>query len=164
MNFVELQTVSTVGLALLKKAQAATHWKGNNGIERIDVSADDFAGDPKIHALIKHFDCEAKRKLSLFRFPPNSCHAWHTDAARKVAINMLLEGWNSITLFGRRIDPINLAGIERLTYSPDRYYMLNTAKMHTIVNFDNLRYLVSIGIPEPHTFMDVFKYIQQEGT
>lgn len=164
MNYVELKTQSKVGLAILKKAQAATHWKGNNGIERIDLAASDFDGDPKIRELIDTFDCEATRKLSIFRFLPYTCHAWHVDAQRLCAINMLLDGWDYITLYGKRVDAINFESVEKLVYQPDSYYLLNTKKWHTVANFSQPRYLVSIGIPEKYTFMDVLRYATLEGT
>lgn len=162
--YAELKTESKVRLTLLRKAQAADNWKDSNGIERIELDVEDFAGDPKIVELIEHFDCKAQRKLSVFRFKPHTCHAWHVDLQRFAAINMLLDGPDSITLFGQRALGINLSNIEKLYYWPNRYYLLNSKKQHTVINFANTRYLVSIGIPEEFSFADVQAYIEREGT
>ena len=161
--YKELKTESKVRLALLNKARAATDWKDSNGIDRIELEVTDFADDPKVVELIERFDCKAQRKLSIFRFKPFTCHAWHTDLQRFAAINMLLDGHDSLTLFGERAKGVNLENVEKLYYWPNRYYVLNSKKQHTVVNFANTRYLVSIGIPQEFTFQTVLDYIDKEG-
>lgn len=162
--YKQLAITSRVRLDLLAKARAATDWKDSNGIERIELEVSDFADDTQIVRLIEHFDCKAQRKLSIFRFKPFTCHAWHTDLQRYAAINMLLEGPSGITLFGERAKGVNLENVEELLYWPNRYYVLNSKKQHTVINLANTRYLVSIGIPEEFTFQDVLDYIEKEGT
>lgn len=162
MNYLELKTESTLRFRLRERAWAADNWIPNNGIDRIEIEASELDGDPKIAALVDHFGCKAERKLSIFRFLPNTCHAWHTDLQRFAAINMLLDGWDSITMFGVRKDAINMVAVEKLHYELDRYYLLNSKRQHTIVNFDNYRYLLSIGIPERYSFADVVNYIKEE--
>jgi hypothetical protein len=163
MNYLQLKTVSTLRYALRERAWAARDWKPNNGIDRIEIEASELDGDPKMAALVDRFDCKAERKLSIFRFLPHTCHAWHTDLQRYAAINMLLDGWDSLTMFGVRKDAINYVAVDRLLYESDRYYLLNSKRQHTVINFANTRYLLSIGIPERYSFMDVVNYINEEG-
>lgn len=164
-NYLQLSTESVVRKRLLRIAvEADDRWKPNNGIERIDIDIKDLEGDDKIIELAEHFKCKEMRKLSLFRFQPRTCHAWHVDLQRYAAVNMLLEGWDSITLFGERADGINLKNIDQLIYEYDRYYLLNSKMRHTVINFSRPRYLLSIGIPEEFRFQEVQDYIQRTGT
>lgn len=160
--YVMLKTESRAREHLRYLARTADHWKSNNGIERIGLDVSDFDGDEGIQKLIAHFG--AQDKLSIFRFLPNTCHSWHTDLQRFAAINMLLDGWDSLTLFGKNALGVNLTDIAELTYAPSRYYLLNSKAKHTIINFDNMRYLVSIGIPPQHQYLDVMAYIEKERT
>jgi hypothetical protein len=162
-NYYQLKTVSVVRDRLLAKARAADNWVPNNGIDRIELDVSDFEGDPKIIALIDKFEC-AYRRLSIFRFLPNTCHSWHVDLQRYAAINLLLDGWNSLTMYGRRVDVINLDSVQKLVYQTDSYYLMNSKRHHAVINFDNHRYLLSIGIPEKYSFEEVLAYIQSEGT
>lgn len=161
--FVQLGTESKVRLHLLRKAKEAEHWKANNGIDRIEIDASDLEGDPLIVSLVEHFQCKAHRRLSLFRFLPWTCHSWHVDLQRYAAINMLLEGWDSATLFGTRATGVNLTNLQLLEYEPDRYYLLNSKCTHTIINYSRPRFLLSIGIPEQYSFKDVQDYIERTG-
>jgi hypothetical protein len=118
-----------------------------------------FKDDEKIYNLIQHFEIDKIRKIALFRFIPNSSYDWHIDGSRSAAINMLLSGYDSITLMGRKRDNFFL-DIEKVPYELNRYYLLNTSIHHTMFNFSEERYLLSIGIPKNFSYQDVKKYME----
>jgi len=118
----------------------------------------DFDSEPKLVKLINDFDCHSK--LAIYRFFPNTCYNWHIDHnGRKSSINMLIDGYDSLTMFG--VPSVNgrFTNITPLVYKPNRYVLLNVHKFHTIFNFSEHRYLLSIGIPSPTTYDQVKQYI-----
>lgn len=162
MNFHQLQTVSSIRQNLLEKAKAIRSWKDMTDVKVADITEADLCGDEAILKLVQHFGCGESRRLTLFKFDPRHCHAWHTDT-RPASINMLLDGWDYLTAFGMRVGPTSLSNIEALRYEPNRYYLMNSKKPHTVFNFGGERYLLSIGIADRYTFKDVLDYIVREG-
>jgi hypothetical protein len=81
-------------------------------------------------------------KAGILRLFPNTCYDWHTDDARGWTINMLLTTGKSYCLFGSK-DEQAFPFIE-LVYKPGFYYAFNTQVPHTVLNFEDTRYLLSI--------------------
>lgn len=78
------------------------------------------------------------------KLPPNTCYNWHTDMARSVAINMLVEdNGQSRCLFRVGEGEISFPFVE-LKYKPDTYYVFNTKVPHTVLNFSLPRYMFSV--------------------
>lgn len=129
---------------------------GNNMVGILDPAY--LESDTGIHKVIKHFGCDVSRKISIFKFPPNVSYYWHTDGIRSCAINMVLAGFDSMTLFGKPQGSF-FVDIEKIPYKPDTYVLLNTNRHHSVYNFSEVRYLLSIGIEKTYTFEDVKNYI-----
>lgn len=59
---------------------------------------------------------------------------------------MLISGEKSHCYFA---DPTNkdqiFENLQELIYESSTYYLLNTKKHHSIINFDNNRYMLSVG-------------------
>ena len=109
-----------------------------------------FKDDP-IYPLINKFGIGEAKKVSIFKFMPNTSYAWHTDGIRSAAINMLISGFDSLTLFGNKSGKY-FTDVKNVDYEPNRYFLLNTRASHTIINFTETRYLLSLGIPEKYSF------------
>ena len=119
---------------------------------------DIFKSDNQIYQLIKHFGCE--KRLGIYRFQPNFSYGWHTDLIRHVAVNMLIDGWNSKTYFSKASKIRLNTNLQEVPYEENKYILMNVKELHSVFNLDNLRYVISIGIPPPATFQDVSQYVK----
>jgi hypothetical protein len=93
--------------------------------------------------------------LKIIKMFPNSFYDWHRDSGvRGCGINLLLNPVRCITLF--REDSYFLQRqkkIVELAYKPFTYYMLNTSADHSVVNFDQHRFSVSLFPPRDSDFV-----------
>jgi hypothetical protein len=159
-SFTKLPILSKITDTVLKKVYATTDddWFPHLELSIFSLVLDDFSEDPEIVALIRHFGCESR--LSVFRFPANSCYSWHRDSTRKCSINMLLQGFDSMCVFGDFAIKNKFTNIERLTHEHNAYYAMDVSKWHTVYNFDDTRYVLSIGVPN-NTYEDVIRYFDK---
>lgn len=132
-------------------------WKNVLEMSLLLLSIDDFSYDNDLMKLIDHFGCH--KKLAIYRYKANFCYAWHMDLIRNAALNLQLTGVDSFCIFGEMYEQRKYQNIEKLVYQENSYYLLNVAKNHTVFNFDNDRYLLSIGFPIPNTFEEVKDYL-----
>lgn len=119
-----------------------------------------FESEPALMKIIKRFGSE--KRLAVYKTVPNSSYHWHRDFSRLASLNILIEGYDSLCMFAK--DPVNgmMHDLKTLVYEPSNVHLLNVSQLHTVINFDNVRYLLSIGIPMPTTFEEVRTYVQQE--
>jgi len=97
-------------------------------------------------------------KPGIFKMDPMNYYTFHTDASRHVAVNMLLEGPNSYTMFGEKTISAEVTKVEQLVYEESSYYIFNTAKPHAVLNLsDKTRYLLTIGIIDFDVDFDTVK-------
>ena len=47
----------------------------------------------------------------------------------------------------------------KLVYKPDKYFLLDVHKFHTVFNFSEERYVLSIGVPSPTTYNETKQYL-----
>lgn len=158
-NFYECKRESTLVAYMMNKIQDTenSEWSTFLDMSVFLLSIEDFALEPKLTQLINTFDCH--KKLGIYRYKPNFCYQWHIDSIRNCALNLQLVGSNSFCIFGEFFEPRKFRNLQQLAYKENTYYLLNVNKFHTVFNFDNERYLLSIGFPKPHTFADVKQYI-----
>lgn len=158
-NFYECRTKSTLVKYMLNKIITLddSKWKNFLDMDLFILTIDDFELEPKLIELISTFNCH--NKLAIYRFKPNFCYQWHVDRIRNCALNLQLIGNNSFCMFGEPYEPRKFRNLQQLVYKENTYYLLNVNNYHTVFNFDNDRYLLSIGFPKPHNFMDVKQYL-----
>jgi hypothetical protein len=85
----------------------------------------------------------------IIRIDKDRCYKWHCDAVRGATINMLLSESNSMVLFGNMSkDSEDQYEVIRLDYEVGSFYAFNTQAMHTVINFDEPRYLFTIEFCE----------------
>jgi len=87
----------------------------------------------------------------IIKLEPMTWYNWHIDAVRQCSINMLIEGKDSQSFFGEKVNSDILA-LTELIYEPNIYYLLNTQKTHAVLNRHNIRYMLSIGFEYPNTY------------
>ena len=118
--------------------------------------------DPLIVALSNRFTI----KPGMFKMNPRSYYNFHVDSTRNVAINMLLEGPDSYTMFGKQTESIEVTNVtDQLIYEDSAYYIFNTASPHSVLNLSqNTRYLLTIGIPDLNvSYEDVKNFCVEAG-
>lgn len=82
----------------------------------------------------------------VLRLQPHSCYVWHQDESRGVCINLLLTPDSpSHTLFGfEQKGNRSQIDIIALNYQPSTFYLFNNQIPHTVINFDQPRFLFSL--------------------
>jgi hypothetical protein len=146
--FTKLNIESKISQRILDKLD---HIKESEWIQHLEQSIyllniRDFEADPVIIDLINRFGSE--KKLCLFRLPPKICYSWHRDAKRQASINMLIKGFDSICAFGTESLEKKFINLDKIEHERDTYYLMNVKESHTVFNFDQERYVVSISIPD----------------
>ena len=74
--------------------------------------------------------------LSLYKVPAKCVYKWHKDGGHLWAINMVLDTFNSHTLFEERTEN-TLIYINELVYKPQEWFIFNTQEAHTVINMDS---------------------------
>jgi hypothetical protein len=159
--FTELNIESNVSQRILDKVDTIDESKWINHLEQniylLDIK--DFESDPDIVEIINRFG--SVKRLCLFRLPPKICYSWHTDAKRQASINMLIKGFNSICVFGTESIEKKFINLDKIEHKKNRYYLMNVKESHTVFNFDQERYVISISIPDT-SYNDVRNYLLEK--
>jgi hypothetical protein len=116
--------------------------------------------DPSLRTITNKFD--PNKRICIFRLFPNTCYTWHADRDRGACINMLIEGRDSITFFGKEDAPHIHSELMLCEYPEHKYVLMNASQKHTVYNFDNMRYMLSISIPKPATYSEVRQFLIDE--
>jgi hypothetical protein len=159
--FVKMNVDSEVTEHILNKVKNANDSEWTEVLDQsiYSLTIDDFAQDSKIYQLISDFGCQDR--LSVFRFSPNVCFQWHIDKIRYSAINMLLDGFDSFCAFGTPHPGNKFDKVYKLAHEPKTYYLINVKKFHTVFNFAEMRYIISIGFPDIK-YSDVLSYLKDK--
>lgn len=122
------------------------------------LNINDYESDPVLTKFITDFECE--NKLSIIKYEPWFNFNWHLDVARHCCINMVISGYDSILMFGNKNLARHFTNIKTVPYQLNRMFLLNTKKFHSAINFNNIRYLLSIGVPLKYNYEKVLEYVQ----
>lgn len=159
--YVKLNIKSNISNNIIEKIKKANpdDWRIVHDQSVLDLSIDDFRDDPEIYQTILDLNCNTR--LSVFRLYPNRCYMWHTDMIREGAINMLLTGFDSFCVFGRVAPRRMFLNLDKLVHEPNTYYLMNVKEFHSVFNFNETRYIISIGIPF-RTYTDACGYLKEK--
>lgn len=137
-------------------------WEQKFEFNRLPLPLELFTNETFLYDVIKKFHCY--KRFSIFKWEPYTAYEWHTDSPRNAAINFLLDGKNSLCLFGKKIidEDENIKNLKVLEYTENNCFLLNTAERHSVINFDNERYIMSVCIPHPWSFNDVVDYLKSK--
>lgn len=149
--YCKLDTVDSYSQDLTSQIFSRNDWFSSNGFDilKIDLS---FFKDSKLFPVIKQYNAVPL----IFKMNPMTWYDWHTDSTRQCAINMLLTGFNSHCFFGDR-ENRDIVNLTELKYDSDCYYLLNTQEKHAVLNFNETRYLLSIGFNSPNTYSNILQ-------
>ena len=168
MSYYEIPCKSTITQELLEIAKNDDPWYTHLSIEMKPVSMDLLTMDPLFNFLSSRYKCQGH----VWRFRPFTCFDWHRDKSRTSAINIVLTPWvRSYSVFSESKKDYMLRtsdyvfDIEDLVYRPDTYYVLSTQTPHTVFNFEETRYLLSVDFLEEDMyipFKDMVSVIEKE--
>ncbi len=158
--FVTLSLNSKSSEHILSKVKASSpdQWTTMLDQSIYKLTINDFNDDPDIVEFITRFG--ANERLSVFRYVDNICFQWHKDRIRSSALNMVLEGFDSFCAFGILDKGNTFSKITRLEHKPNKYYLMNVKEYHTVFNFSNERYILSIGLEQPYE--EVTAYLKEK--
>lgn len=126
------------------------------GWEAVPISLDLIKQEPILAKINKYYPIKLAGFLKMV---PYTCYKWHTDALRKVGLNMLLTpNIRCSTIFGEKLFHEQYDIIE-LKYEPNEVYCFNTAIEHTVINFEEPRWLFSVEFSPNVTYSDILDII-----
>ena len=106
---------------------------------------------------IKDIAAEFNGKLRLYKFPAKQVYHWHKDASVGCSLNMVLEEYNSHSLFihperdNKYVEPV-----VELKYKLETWYIFNSQAMHSVINLDDRdRILFTLIMPKDIDYHDV---------
>jgi len=160
-HFLKLNISSTSVDSIKNKIRNADESEWITYLEQniLLLNIEDIKTDIKIVQLIK--DIGTSKRIGVYRTAPHSCYGWHFDSGRLSSINMLIEGFDSMCVFGEPAPSKQYINLSRLQHEPNTYYLMNVKKYHTVYNFSNQRrYILSLGIPDK-SFNEVSAYLKE---
>ena len=139
MNYSQIPNKSVIAKELLEYALTTQKWQNYYNFQATQVPDEILAKDSflrKLHSMHPFM-------AGIVKLNPNVCYNWHVDTRRGVGVNMLLnfEGV-SHCLFAKGEGA--QFGFEELVYTPNRYFLFNTQTPHTVINFNEPRYLFTL--------------------
>jgi len=100
--------------------------------------------------------------LRLYKFPATSIYNWHRDSAMGCSLNMVLDDYNSFTLFSENeVAPIVDKTVE-LKYEKQKWYLFNSQETHLVANTGDVdRFLLTVTFPKIIKYKQIFNYFTQ---
>jgi hypothetical protein len=117
--------------------------------------------DPFLSSIPKKFH----PTLRLYKFPARSVYNWHIDAVIGCSLNMVLDDYESVTLFKKEEDKkINIIDqTVELKYQKEKWYVFNSQATHMVANIGAVdRYLLSVSFPKMIKYNELIDYIKQQ--
>ena len=119
--------------------------------------------DPFIRSVMDKFP---GTYLNFYKVPGNSTYNWHRDSKCKVCINLVLDVYDSVTLFSHTMPYWPLTEIDYvwpLKYKPNNWYIFDTQERHMVVNYaDTDRVLMTVRIPPPIQYKEVLEWYKTQ--
>jgi hypothetical protein len=88
---------------------------------------------------------------------------WHRDNDIGCSLNMVLDVYNSHTLFTHsNPKQVYLEAIIELNYKPNTWYIFNSQEKHSVINLDDrARVLFTLIMPKEVKYHDVVEWYKQ---
>ena len=103
-------------------------------------------------------------RAAVLRTEPYQNYHWHVDQYRGVCINMLITPKiRSYCLFGKEKNDNNVYFTE-LNYQENVFYLFNNQFPHSVINFEEPRYLFSLEFlshKEELSYAEIYKWCRQ---
>ena len=139
MNYYKIPSRSVIARELLGFATTAQNWQDYYNFKAIQVPVEMLSKDTFLVDLFRKHPFVA----GIVQLSPYVCYDWHTDTRRGVGVNMLLTPEIKSHCLFTSTEGAQFP-FEELVYEPDTYYLFNTQMRHTVINFDQPRYLFTL--------------------
>ena len=140
MNYYQVPGKSVLNQDLIDLINNPDPWVSYYYFNIKPVANDFLSKDPFFQWLNGRYQFQT----GILRSDPYTCYDWHVDTVRKVSINMLINSdLRSVCVFSKNKQQ-TVFDIEELKYQQNIYYIFNTQIPHTIYNFEDTRYLLSV--------------------
>jgi hypothetical protein len=124
--------VPYVHLNQLKKYALTAHYSYKNHQSLTFLPAR-YSDDPFLNAVKNKFGGD----MFVFSHWPNMFYKWHVDLWAACNFNMLLDDYNSKTLFKVDTPNTDVINFTELKYEPNKCFLFNAQEPHCVMNFDN---------------------------
>lgn len=154
--YYELAIKDNIRDPLLNYAKVNNNWRFHRDFFTTRAPSN-ILQNTVLNDLILKFSAEP----TIFKMEPNTLYTWHTDATRSCAINMLLDGNDSLSLFGELTGGHHLWKFFEVPHGNNRFFLVNTLKNHAVLNRSCTRYMLSVGFYLPNTFESMREKCQE---
>lgn len=101
-------------------------------------------------------------ELHLYKFPSMTFYTWHKDKKIGCSLNMVLDDYDSNTIFMPEPKKDLINSITNLNYEKENWYLFNSQILHSVVNLDvKDRILLTFTFPLTVSFENVKSYITE---
>ncbi len=138
------------------------NWINYFGFSTIDIDKRIWCLESLLQIVDNQFSIKG---CGILKIDPYTNYNWHTDTNRGLTINMLLKEVHSYSLFGFDKDQYNTSFVE-LKYQPKKFYLFNTQHIHSVVNFQEPRYVFTVEFSKNKqelNYQDVYDWCLNEG-
>lgn len=145
-----------------KKLTRLNNWIEHIGFSAIDIDKRIWSLEPLLNTIDQQFKIKS---CGILRIEPFTIYDWHKDTNRGLTINMLLKEVPSHSVFGFKKDDYNTHFVE-LNYVLKKFYLFNTQHLHSVINFEEYRYVFSTEFEKEKdqlNYQSVFNWCKQQG-
>lgn len=138
------------------------NWYDSVGFSVIRIDKRIWLKEPVLEKINNQFTIE---NCGILRIDSFINYNWHTDFTRGLTVNMLLKQVPGYSLFGFDKDQFNTR-FHELKYELKKFYLFNTQHIHSVVNFDEPRYVFSVKFEKNKDellYPEVFDWCMKEG-
>ena len=153
--WLELPYISAIRNDCLELAENGGGWVEHRSFKSKMLDHKKAIKDDFIKFLANKFELV----VAVMKMEPHTTYNWHTDGARKCAVNMLINDAPSHCIFNIETDGY-ITKYAELKYKPETYYLFNTDIHHMILNGDKTRYMMSIQLNNDITYPELVEIVK----
>jgi len=150
---------STVIQKYFEENQANLDFKMYFGFEAFSMPLDMILAEPILENVNKKFKIKAG---GILKIEPFRCYNWHVDEYRGACINLLLTPQSkSLMLFGQESSgSLDQLDFVELDYKPRTFYLFNNQIKHSVINFNDTRYLFTLEFEYDKSLLNFDKVLK----
>lgn len=153
--YLELGEATNLAMYCHQVAYVNKIWQPIIGWDGTPVSLSQLLLNPTLKEINNEFPIT---RAGILKMSPNQSYHWHKDESRQVSINMLLSAHSSSNcLFGVPKNSDNMYFTE-LKYKSNTLYLFNTQVLHTVINFQETRFLFSVEFDPDITYDMIYNW------
>lgn len=151
-KFIKLNSRFNITEEVLNFALNTDEWYHTNGFDLTIVPDSILDKDLTVKAIMDKFNGFGKMRAIAIKMNPMSFYSIHVDEARAAALNVLLQGSDSVSFFGDATDDPETFNIDVVNYKKDEMFLFNTQEPHGVLNLTEERYIFSLGFNFPFNY------------